>query len=218
MSNPGELTCVDETHLGRSVTTYVSTLNTQDLSAPRPHHILRQNHSPAGLFPLLTPPNVGTPGSFPLPTYLFQQPQSPKMKFRRPPHRPLRPSLLRLDIVIRCPDQAKTFALDLDPENTTIATVQTLVADEIKAEWRTLGFRVLRDILPAARVIFKCDGRELGMEETLIGCAIEDGAEIEATVIRTEKDGEPMQARTRKGEEMEKRKRVRKMAAKSQKK
>lgn len=136
------------------------------------------------------------------------------MKLGRLPNRPPRPPLLTLDAVIRCPDQAKTIALELDPENTTIATVRSLVADEIKAEWRALGSRVLRDTLPAARVMLKWDDRELGMEETLIDCGIKDDLQIEATVKPTNKEARLMQARTRKGEEMEKRRKVRKTVGK----
>ncbi len=116
--------------------------------------------------------------------------------------------------MIKCPDQARTITLDLDPETTTIATVQALVADDIKAGWRALGVRVLRDSLPAARVMLTFGGRELGMEDTLAGYGIKDRSELEATVIRTDEEARLMRARTRKGEEMEKRRNQRRVVGK----
>lgn len=98
------------------------------------------------------------------------------------------------------------MALDLDPETTTIATLQTLVADQIKAERRALGLRVLRNTLSPSEIILKINERELRQEEKLNECGIMDGSLMEATVRLTDEEVSVKQVRARKGEEMKQQK------------
>lgn len=126
-------------------------------------------------------------------------------------------SNMKLNTVIRWLDPETTIALDLDPATTTIATVQALVADEIKARWRSLGRRVFRDSLPASAVTLRHAQRELDPDEILNGCRIKENSMIEAAIQRTHGETELIQARARKGQEMERRKMERKKAREERK-
>jgi len=140
------------------------------------------------------------------------------MQFREPSitlhSSPISYSNLTGTTVIKGFDKDPSIAIDLDPNTTTIGTINTIVADEIKANWRTLSRRVFRDTLPASAIILTFDNRELGPHETLAECGIKEDSEIETTIKRTEKDTELMQARARKGEEMNKQRNQRKTGIK----